>query len=78
MLADIWSEVLNIEQIGVFDKFLELGGSSLSAIRIITRANEAFQLDLPLNLAFSKPTIAAFAEYIRETIMELLAQMDAE
>lgn len=78
MLVGIWSEVLNIETIGIYDRFLELGGSSLAAIRIITRANEAFQLDLPLNLAFNKPTIAAFAEYVRDTIMQLLEQLDAE
>ena len=78
ILADIWSEVLQIDQIGVYDKFLELGGSSLAAIRIISRANEAFELELPLNLAFNKPTIAAFAEYVRETIVDLLAKMDAE
>ncbi|MFY0591783.1 amino acid adenylation domain-containing protein [Roseivirga sp.] len=77
-LADIWSEVLNIDKIGVHDKFLELGGSSLAAIRVISRANEAFELDLPLNLAFNKPTIAAFAEYVRETIMKLLEEMDTE
>lgn len=78
ILADIWSEVLNIEKIGVFDKFLEVGGSSLAAIRIIARANEMFELDLPLNLAFNKPTIAAFSEYVRETIMQMLEKLDSE
>jgi amino acid adenylation domain-containing protein len=77
-LAAIWSEVLNIDKVGVYDKFLELGGTSLAAIRVISRANEAFELDLPLNLAFNKPTIAAFAEYVRETIMKLLEEMDSE
>ncbi|MBL4709767.1 MAG: amino acid adenylation domain-containing protein [Flavobacteriales bacterium] len=75
ILVDIWSEVLQIDKIGIYDKFLELGGSSLAAIRIITRANESFNLELPLNLAFSKPTIAAFSEYVRETIMKLLEEM---
>ena len=41
-------------------------------------ANEAFELELPLNSAFSKPTIAAFAEYVRETIMQLLEELDSE
>jgi amino acid adenylation domain-containing protein len=76
ILASIWSEVLNIDKIGIHDKFLELGGSSLAAIRVISRANEAFELELPLNLAFSKPTISAFAEYVRETIMKLLEELD--
>jgi acyl carrier protein len=78
IMVDIWSEVLKIDKIGVFDKFLELGGSSLAAIRIISRANEAFNLELPLNLAFSKPTIAAFSDYVRETIMKLLEKMDED
>lgn len=76
ILADIWSEVLNIDRIGVFDKFLELGGNSLAAIRVISRTNEAFELDLPHNLAFNKPTIAAFADYVRETMMQLLEEED--
>lgn len=78
ILVEIWSEVLNIDKIGVYDKFLELGGSSLAAIRVISRANESFELDLPHNLAFNKPTIAAFAEYVRETIMQLLEELDQE
>lgn len=78
ILAEIWSEVLNIDKVGVYDKFLDMGGSSLAAIRVISRADEAFELELPLNSAFSKPTIAAFAEYVRETIMQLLEELDSE
>jgi len=78
MLTEIWSEVLSIEKIGVYDKFLELGGNSLAAIRIITRANQALELDLPVNLAFNKPTIAAFSEFVRETIVQLLEKMDEQ
>ncbi|MEM9821937.1 MAG: amino acid adenylation domain-containing protein, partial [Bacteroidota bacterium] len=76
MLTDIWSEVLHIDRIGVFDKFLHLGGHSLTAIRLTARINEALELDLPLNLIFQRPTIAAYAEYVEETIESLLADMN--
>jgi amino acid adenylation domain-containing protein len=76
ILVDIWSEVLNIEKVGIHDRFLELGGGSLAAIRIISRANEAFELELPVNLAFNKPTIASFAIFVRDTILRLLEEED--
>lgn len=74
ILCDIWSEVLNVEKVGIYDKFLEIGGSSLAAIRIISRANQAFELELPVNLAFGRPTVASFAEFVRETIIKLLEE----
>jgi natural product biosynthesis luciferase-like monooxygenase protein len=64
MLADIWQELFGIEQIGVHDDFLDLGGQSLLAIQLITRVREAFQIELPLIDLFSAPTIAGMAEKI--------------
>lgn len=77
ILAGIWSEVLQAEKIGRDDNFLELGGHSLAAIRIMTRANDAFDLELPLNKIFEMPTIASLAEYIEKTILALLEKTDA-
>jgi acyl carrier protein len=75
MLTEIWSEVLQIEKIGTRDNFLELGGNSLAAIRIASRVNNAFDLDLPVNVVFENPDIAKLAEYIEKSISVLLAQL---
>ena len=72
ILADIWSTVLVIDEIGVYDNFLEIGGNSLSAIRIMARANEAFELEISLNKIFEKPIVAELAGYVEGMIMELL------
>ena len=72
MLKDLWLEVLQLPDVGVDHDFIQVGGNSLAAIRLTTRINEAFQLDLPLNKIFEFPTIATFGNYIETTIEELL------
>ncbi|MEH2169754.1 MAG: amino acid adenylation domain-containing protein [Nostoc sp.] len=39
-LAEIWSQVLSIEKIGIYDNFLKLGGDSLRSIQVLSRAND--------------------------------------
>jgi len=63
-MADVWSDVLGIAEVGVLDSFFELGGHSLSASRLIARLRAAFQLDLPLRCIFFEPTIAGLAKHI--------------
>ena len=72
ILADIWTEVLQVNQIGINDNFLGLGGNSLSAIRIIARIEDSLKLELPVNRIFEKPTISALANHIEETILAML------
>jgi non-ribosomal peptide synthase protein (TIGR01720 family) len=40
IMADIWQELLGIEQVGVFDNFFELGGDSLLALQVVSRAKQ--------------------------------------
>jgi len=74
ILHEIWSEVLNIQSIGVQDNFLMLGGTSLAAIRIATRMEEAFELEIPVNRVFEYPTISELGAHIEGVILELLSQ----
>lgn len=64
-LVDIWKQVVGIDRIGVHDDFFELGGDSLLAVQIISRARETFEMDLPLTNLFERPTVAFLAEYIQ-------------
>src|SRR5581483_7297816 len=63
-LAQIWSQVLHIQQIGVQDDFFELGGHSLLATQIVSRVLASFQIELPLRSLFLAPTIADFAQVL--------------
>jgi amino acid adenylation domain-containing protein/non-ribosomal peptide synthase protein (TIGR01720 family) len=66
-LAQIWTDVLGITQIGIRDNFFDLGGHSLLATQLISRVRTAFRLEVPLRSLFEAPTIAEFAEYILVT-----------
>ena len=50
ILLQIWSEVLNIGDVGIHDDFLGLGGDSLAATRCINRVSTAFGVELGLDL----------------------------
>ena len=77
-LARIWAEVLKLEKVGVNDNFFDLGGHSLKAVQVISRARNTFEVDLPLRRLFETPTIVGLAEGI-ETLrwaMQNAAQGD--
>jgi amino acid adenylation domain-containing protein len=66
MLAGIWARMLNTPRVGIHDNFFELGGHSLLAIRVASRIRDAFQVELPLQAFFARPTIAHLARMIDE------------
>ena len=63
-LAEIWSQLLGIEQVGVYDNFFELGGHSLLATQLVSRVREAFGVELSLISLFETPVVAELAEKI--------------
>ncbi|NEQ78179.1 MAG: non-ribosomal peptide synthetase, partial [Okeania sp. SIO2C9] len=74
VLAEIWREVLGIEQIGIHDNFFDLGGHSLMATQVLSRVRLAFGIDIPLTTLFESSTIAKLAENLVE---EQLEQVDS-
>ncbi|MFO2464012.1 non-ribosomal peptide synthetase [Pseudomonas sp. 15FMM2] len=63
-LAEIWTEVLKVERVGVRDNFFELGGHSLLATQIASRVQKTLQRDVPLRAMFECSTVEELAEYI--------------
>ncbi|MFP5263127.1 MAG: amino acid adenylation domain-containing protein [Blastocatellia bacterium] len=64
MLAGIWAEVLCAERVGVHNNFFDLGGHSLLAMQVISRARDAFNVEIPLRAIFESLTVAALAERV--------------
>ncbi|HVR96549.1 MAG TPA: non-ribosomal peptide synthase/polyketide synthase, partial [Thermoanaerobaculia bacterium] len=76
LLAGIWSEVLGVERIGAEDSFFELGGHSLLATQVVSRACEAFGVELPLRKLFEAPTLAGFADTV-DTVRQAARGLEA-
>ncbi len=70
VLGGIWSELLELERVGVFDNFFQLGGHSLIATQVISRVRTAFKLELPIMAIFEAPTVAGLAEKIQDLMLE--------
>ena len=70
MLADVWSHVLNVKEVGVHDNFFERGGHSLLAMRLISRLREVFEVELTIDDIFDTDTLSDLAKRLSELIAE--------
>jgi amino acid adenylation domain-containing protein len=59
-LAEVWSRVLKIKQIGIHDNFIELGGDSILSFQVISLANQK-GINISFKHLFDHPTIAELA-----------------
>ncbi len=55
-MAQIWSEILDMEFIEADDQFFDIGGNSLLAIEVIVVVNARTGIALPLSDFFADPT----------------------
>jgi amino acid adenylation domain-containing protein len=63
-IAQLWSVVLERQEIGIHDNFFDLGGHSLLVIKLLNLIQEMFGQKLTLSSLFQNPTIAQLAEQI--------------
>jgi hypothetical protein len=69
-LAQLWSEVLGLDRVGVEDNFMDLGGDSLLAGRIASRIGTVLGVDLPHGALFEAPTVASLAVVVAQRLAE--------
>jgi acyl carrier protein len=61
ILAGIYAQVLGVERVGVDDSFFDLGGDSLSAMRVIAAINKSLDAGLGVRTVFEAPAVAQLA-----------------
>src|SRR5262249_14016554 len=65
-LAAVYAEVLGVERVGVDDSFFDLGGDSISAMRLIAAINTNLNAALVVRSVFEAPTVAQLATRLDE------------
>jgi amino acid adenylation domain-containing protein/non-ribosomal peptide synthase protein (TIGR01720 family) len=63
VVAEVFAEVLGLDQVGVTDSFFDLGGNSLSATRLAARVGDALQTDITIRDVFDGPTVRDLAAH---------------
>jgi len=69
-LSAIWSEILGVQTVGVYDNFFQLGGDSLLATQVISRVRDALQAELSFISFFATPTVASLAATVARSQAE--------
>ena len=64
MLVAIWKDLLDLDQVGVDDSFLELGGDSLQLMRMINRVRHTFGREILIADFFLSPTVSALGRIL--------------
>jgi acyl-coenzyme A synthetase/AMP-(fatty) acid ligase len=61
VVAEVWREVLGVDELGVDDDFFALGGRWSTAIRLVARVSQALEVELSLRVLFDAPTVAGLS-----------------
>ena len=65
-IAEFWAELLGAEAAKPDDDFFSLGGTSLTAIRLVAKIRKEFGATLPLATLFQVPTLRELAAYVAD------------
>ncbi|MDY6950348.1 MAG: amino acid adenylation domain-containing protein [Thermodesulfobacteriota bacterium] len=76
IVANIWAEVLGLEQVGRYDDFFLLGGHSLSATQVISRLRETFEVELSVADLFEVPTVKDLAAEVTQRLDRMAGQKE--
>jgi acyl carrier protein len=77
-LCSMWIELTANDDIGITDRFLDVGGHSLLASKVVARVKESYGVRIPLRWCIEQPTVSGLAELVQKTQANQGAQVVAE
>lgn len=77
-ILEIWQSVLQLDQIGVNDNFVELGGNSIQAMQIVARVLNNFHVTISPSILLQSSTVAMMATTITQAQSEIMTDQELE
>ncbi|MCX6582473.1 MAG: amino acid adenylation domain-containing protein, partial [Candidatus Aminicenantes bacterium] len=79
IIAEVWKKLLGLDKVGIHDNFFDLGGNSLSIIRLNSRLKEALpdKKDISVVTLFNHPTVASLVRYLNREEQEAVSEIKA-
>ncbi len=66
-LAEMWGDVLGLKKVGVNNPFFQIGGNSLSAIRIISKIYKTFEREISIQDFFAHSTVRNLSAFVSQS-----------
>ncbi|MVN75041.1 amino acid adenylation domain-containing protein [Hymenobacter sp. HMF4947] len=67
-ITQLWSQLLQLDEIGADDNFFELGGNSLVAQTVVAQLLRQHQYVLPITKLYQFPTPSGVAQYLAQAV----------
>src|SRR5215469_17178424 len=77
-LAELWCELLNLDEVGIDDSLFDLGGTSVLAVRMVNLYHTRHGQEIPLVKVFQYPTIAQLCRFLEREGSESRFVTDVE
>jgi acyl carrier protein len=77
-IAEIWQDLLGLEQVGRHDRFFELGGHSLDAVQLHARIRQKYDVTISIRDIFERPSLAEIAELLVSLQLKQFSDADIE
>ncbi|WP_285742084.1 non-ribosomal peptide synthetase [Lentzea sp. NBRC 105346] len=74
LLAEVFAEVLGLSEVGVDDGFFDLGGDSISALQVVSRARQRGIVVSGVREVFRNPTVAGLAEAVADAVEDVAVE----
>ena len=75
IVCHLYAEVLGLERAGLGDDFFDLGGHSLTAMRLMSRVRARFDVNMPLASLFERRTVERLTAAIEERLLEDVSRL---
>jgi len=76
LIANMWKEIIGLDQVGIHDNFFDLGGDSIKGAIFINKLQKLLNQIIYVVAIFEAPTIAEFIVYLKKHYSEILDSIE--